>query len=136
MSHIASYERKEIEPNVLEEECFKLLLYCKFKQEIVQDVLEFSIDKIHFLLQISDYDNEVICKFYYSKHSHRKANDVVKFTTKCIISDTYTLICYDMQEKVVYLPSDYLGRIIPTSFYLPIFHISLGKLLTIILPIL
>ncbi|MEE3427743.1 MAG: hypothetical protein VZQ55_02040 [Ruminococcus sp.] len=127
MRHIASYEREEIEPNVLEEECFKLLLYCKLKEEIVQDVLGFSIDKIHFLLQISDDDNEVICKFYYSKHSHRKANDVVKFTTKCIISDTYTLIRYDMQEKVVYLPSDYLGRIIPTSFYLPIFHISLGN---------
>ena len=119
---------QEIEVSALEEECFKLLLYCTLNQKREQDVLkEFSIDKIHFLLQISDHDNEVICKFYYSKHSHRKANDVVKFTTKCIISDTYTLICYDMQEKVVYLPSDYLGRIIPTSFYLPIFHISLGN---------
>lgn len=135
MRHIASYEREEIEPNVLEEECFKLLLYCKFKEEIVQDVLGLSIDKIHFLLQISDDDNEVICKFYYSKHSnsehsYRKANDVVKFTTKCIISDTYTLIRYDMQEKVVYLPylpSNYLGHIIPISFYLAIFHISLGN---------
>lgn len=126
MRHIASYERKEIEPNVLEEECFKLLLYCKLYQKREQTVLkEFSINKIQFLFQNCERNKEALCKFYYSQNYYHGENyygnlHVIEFKTKYILSDVYDLICYDMQAKVLYLPSNYLGRIIPISFYLPI----------------